>query len=222
MSENFLLNYVFAFLSGVLVSFSPCVYPVLPLTASFIAGANTKGTKLKGFILSLIYVLGVAVTYSVLGIVAALSGKVFGQFQNSALVYLIVGNILFFFALVMFDVIALPTFGGNLQGKVKPTNLFTVFLFGAVSGLVIGPCTAPVLGTLLVYVGTKQNLFYGATLLFVFSYGVGASLILVGTFSGILSSLPKSGPWLIRVKQLCGAVLLLIAEYFFIKAGGLM
>lgn len=222
MSENFLLNYVFAFLSGVLVSFSPCVYPVLPLTASFIAGANTKGTKLKGFILSLIYVLGVAVTYSVLGIVAALSGKVFGQFQNSALVYLIVGNILFFFALVMFDVIALPTFGGNLQGKVKPTNLFMVFLFGAVSGLVIGPCTAPVLGTLLVYVGTKQNLFYGATLLFVFSYGVGASLILVGTFSGILSSLPKSGPWLIRVKQLCGAVLLLIAEYFFIKAGGLM
>ncbi len=222
LSGNILWDYLLVFGSGVVVSFSPCVYPVIPLTASFIGGINTRGTKLQGFIISLVYVFGVAVTYCALGAFAALTGKIFGQLQNNAVVFLIVGNILVFFALVMLDIIPLPLAGPNLQGKIKVKNLWTVLLFGIVSGLVIGPCTAPILGTILLFVAAKQNVLYGISLLFVFSYGVGASLILVGTFSGILSSLPKSGPWLLRVKQLCAVVLLVIAEYFFIKSGRLM
>jgi len=217
-----LLDYFIVFWGGVLVSFSPCVYPVVPLTASIIAGLNTTGTKLRGFILSLVYVLGVAITYCALGAFAALTGKFFGQIQNNSVTFLIVGNILILFSLALFDVIPTPALGVDVQHKIKIKNLWMVLLLGMAAGLVIGPCTAPVLGTLLLYVGSRQNVFYGVSLLFVFSYGVGASLILIGTFSSMLSTLPKSGAWLVWIKRICGIILLGIGEYFLIKAGRLM
>lgn len=221
LSDNLLLNYLVSFWSGVLVSFSPCVYPIMPITASMIGGLNTNGTRMRGLLISLVYVLGIAITYSSLAVFAALSGKLFGQLQNHPLTYLVVGNLLMLFSLVMFDVIPLPLLGVKVHGKVKVRNLWTVLFLGVTSGLIVGPCTAPVLGTLLIYVGSKQNVLYGASLLFVFSYGVGASLILIGTFSSALSSLPKSGPWLVRIKQICGMILLIAAEYFLMKAGRL-
>jgi len=98
----------------------------------------------------------------------------------------------------------------------------TVVLFGMASGFVIGPCTAPILGTLLLYVASKQNILHGVSLMFVFSYGVGASLILVGTFSGLVSNIPKSGVWLLRIKQFCGLILLIAAQFFLVKAGQLL
>ena len=214
-----IFDYLIVFWAGVLVSFTPCVYPVMPLTATIIGGINTRGTRLMGFFISLLFVFGLALTYSGLALFAALTGKIFGQLQNSPVVFFIVANIILFFALAMLDVIPLPVFGGNWQSKIQVKNLWTVILLGMVSGIVVGPCTAPVLGTLLLYVASKKNFLHAASLLFVFSYGVGASLILVGTFSGILSNLPKSGPWLIRIKQLCALILLGIAEYFLIKAG---
>jgi len=88
--------------------------------------------------------------------------------------------------------------------------------------LVVGPCTAPALGTILLYVATKQSIFYGISLLLVFAYGMGFLLILVGTFSSILVNLPKSGIWLIRLKRFCGFILLGVGEYFLIKAGRAM
>lgn len=215
-------EYFVVFGAGVLVSFTPCVYPILPLTASFIAGMNTQGSRFRGFFLSLIYVFGLAITYSFLGATAAFTGKIFGQIQNHPAVYLVVANILIFFSLTMFDVIQLPTLNFGLQNKIKLKNLWSVVLFGMASGFVVGPCTAPVLGTILGYVGSNQNVVHGMSLLFTFSYGVGTSVILVGTFSGLLSSLPKSGLWLVRVKQLCGVILLIAAEYFLIKAGELL
>ena len=221
LQGNF-LDYFIVFWSGVLVSFTPCVYPVMPLTASFIAGVNTKGTKWMGFIISLIYVFGLALTYCVLAVFAALTGKIFGQVQNSPVIFIAIANIFIFFGLVMFDVIHLPNVGMNVQNKIKIKNVWTVILFGMASGLVIGACAAPMLGALLVYVASKQNILHAVSLVFVFSYGVGASLILVGTFSGILGSLPKSGAWMVRVKQFCGLVLIIAAEYFLIKAGMLL
>ena len=216
-----IFDYLIVFWSGVLVSFSPCVYPVMPITASIIAGVNTTGTKLRGFVISLIYVFGLAITYSALAVMASLTGKVFGQLQNHPVVFLIVGNILILFAFVLFDFIPLPYLGINVQNKIKIKNLWSVVVLGMVSGLIVGPCTAPVLGTLLIYIASRQNILYGTSLLFVFSYGVGASLILVGTFSGILSNLPRSGPWLNRIKKFCGIILFIAGEYFIIKAGRL-
>lgn len=221
LTQNYLLNYFIVFLSGVLVSFTPCVYPVMPLTAGFIGGINTQGSRSHGFVISLIYVFGIAITYCALAVIAALTGKIFGQIQNSTYVYLIVANVLIFFALVMFDVIPLGNLGVSLNHKVKAKNIGTIILFGIAAGLIVGPCTAPILGTLLLYVASKQNIIYGVSLLFVFSYGVGFSLILIGTFSGLLARMPKSGKWLIRVKQLCGIILLIAGEYYLYKAGGL-
>ena len=217
-----LFDYFIVFWGGVLVSFSPCVYPVMPITASIIAGLNTTGTKFRGFILSLVYVFGVATTYGALGAFAALTGKFFGQIQNNPITFLMVGSVLIIFSLVLFDVIPMPALGIDVQHKIKIKNLWTVLLLGMAAGLVIGPCTAPILGTLLLYVGSRQNVFYGMSLLFVFSYGVGASLILIGTFSSMLSSLPKSGTWLVWIKKICGIILLGIGGYFLVKAGRLM
>src|SRR6185503_19345202 len=103
-----ILDYFLAFGQGVLVSFTPCVYPLIPITISFIAGANTQGSKVFGFIISVIYVLGLAVSYCTLAAVAALSGRFFGQIQHNPIIFLVVAGIFIFFALVMLDIITLP------------------------------------------------------------------------------------------------------------------
>jgi cytochrome c-type biogenesis protein len=211
------VDYFIAFGSGVLVSFTPCVYPVMPITASFIAGANTTGTRWHGFALSLLYVLGMAIVYSMLALMAALTGKVFGQLQNTAPFYITVSVMLIFFAFVMFDQITMPAVRGHKAHKLKPDSLFSVLLFGMVAGLIVGPCTAPILGSLLVYVASTHNIVHGMSLMFLFAYGVGFSLILVGTFSGLLSRLPKSGIWLVKIKQICGVILLAIGIFFLYK-----
>lgn len=215
-------DFFIAFGSGVLVSFSPCIYPVMPITASYIAGINTKGSRWMGFLISVIYVFGLAITYCSLAVAAALTGKVFGQIQSNPYIYIGVANILLVFALVMLDVIALPNIGIEVRDKIKAKNICSILLLGMASGLVVGPCTAPILGTLLLYVGKQQNVIHGVSLLFVFSYGVGTSLIILGTFSGFLSWLPKSGMWMIRIKQVCGILLIGVAQYFLIKAGALI
>jgi thiol:disulfide interchange protein DsbD len=211
-------DYFIVFWAGVLVSFTPCVYPVLPLTAGFIAGINTQSSKLMGFLISLLYVLGIAVTYCALAVFASLSGQVFGQFQNQPVVYLIVALFLFVFGLALLDVINMPTVGFSFHEHLKTKNVWTVIVFGMASGLVIGPCTAPILGTLLLYVASQQNMVHGVSLMFVFSYGIGASLILVGTFTGILKNLPRSGPWLVGIKKAGGVVLLIACVYFLYQA----
>jgi thiol:disulfide interchange protein DsbD len=211
-------DYFIVFGAGVLVSFSPCVYPLMPITAGFIAGVNTRGTKLMGLMISLVYVFGLAITYSALGILAVLTGRLFGYLQSNPFVFLFVAFVLGFFGLVMIDLVPFPVLGTQLQYKIKPRSLWTVFLFGLISGLVVGPCTAPILGTILLYISSKQNFVHALSLLFVFSYGVGFSLILVGTFSGLLARLPKSGTWLLRVKQISAGILFLASIYFLIKA----
>jgi thiol:disulfide interchange protein DsbD len=215
-------DYFVVFASGVVVSFTPCLYPVLPITAAVIAGVNTKGTRIAGFALSCIYVLGLAVCYGGLGVVAVLTGHFFGHLQSSPYLYFFVSAVLVLFALMMLDVVRVPFFDIGVQGKIKPRNVGGIFLLGLVAGLIVGPCTAPMLGTLLLYVASKQNLVHAISLLFVFSFGVGFSLILVGTFSGLLAKLPRSGSWLSRVKQFCAIILFLAGAIIFIKAITLM
>ncbi len=212
-------DYAVVLAAGVLTSFTPCTYPLLPVTAAVVAGANTQGGRLNGFFLSLIYVLGLAVSYSLLALAAVLTGQVFGSIQNNPVVFLVIGNIILFFALVLLDVIPFPMFSLNVAGG-RPKNLWAIFVMGAASGFVVGPCTAPILGTLLVFIATKQNIVFGMSLLFVFAIGLGTSLILAGTFSGFLSALPKSGKWMNGVKKAAGLVLIIIAEVLFLKAGG--
>lgn len=219
---NPFLAFVAVFAAGVLVSFTPCVYPVIPLTLGCI-GARAVGSKWKGFFLSLVYVLGMATTYAILGAIASLSGKLFGQIGSSPVSYFVVGNICLILGLSMLGVLQIPQLNFAGAGSVqKKGGTLGVFVVGLISGLIVGPCTAPVLATILLYVSTQKNLVYGFSLLFVFGYGVGFLLILLGTFTGLLASMPKSGEWLERVKKIFGWVLVLVAEYYFIKMGGLL
>ena len=213
-----ILDYGVAFGAGVLMSFTPCAYPLLPVTVAVVAGANVNGSRLSGFLLSLIYVFGLALSYSLLAVAAILTGRVFGSLQSNPWVFLAVGNIVLFFALVMLDVIHFPIFNIGSAGA-RPKNHWALFLMGAASGFVVGPCTAPILGTLLLYITSKQNIFFGMSLLFVFAFGLGTVMILAGTFSGFLSAMPRSGKWMFFVKKAAGAVLIIIAEIMFLRAG---
>ena len=221
IQTNPLLAFVAVFFGGVLVSFTPCVYPVIPLTLGYI-GARSAGNRWKGFTLSLIYVLGMALTYAMLGAFAALTGQLFGKIGSNPWIYFVVANVCLLLGLSMLGVFEFPQI--NLSGKVATgkKGYLGAFLVGIFSGLIAGPCTAPVLAGVLVYVGSRRNVFYGFSLLFTFGYGVGFLMILLGTFTGLLSSIPKSGAWLERVKKAFGWLLLFAAEYLFIKMGGLL
>jgi cytochrome c-type biogenesis protein len=222
LQESFFLAYLTVYLGGVLVSFTPCVYPVVPVTIAFI-GARSSGSRGRGFLLSVVYVFGMAVTYTALGGIAALSGKLFGQLQTSPWTYLIMANLCIFMGLSMLEVyllpIRMPKFISSIQPREPSKGLASSFFVGAASGLVMGPCTAPVLAVLLGYVATKQNLFYAMSLLFVFAFGMGMLLILLGTFAGLMTNLPKSGPWMTRIIHLFGWIMIGAGEYFLIQAG---
>jgi len=211
------LDYLKAFLGGVGISLTPCLYPLIPITAGYI-GVNAVGSRAKGFILSLIYVTGIAITYSILGLLASLTGTIFGRIGTNPVTYIIVGSIIIVFGLSM-----LGLFHIHLPHKIKLHNhkredYLSTFLLGLSSGLVASPCLTPVLGSILLYLTTKKNLIYGATLLFSFAYGMGLVLILIGVFSGVLINLPKSGKWMEYVKKM-GALILIVMGIYFIYSG---
>ena len=213
-----LLAYFSVFIGGLVISFTPCVYPLIPIIVGYIGGQKEK-SRTKAFFISLIYVLGMAVTYSILGVMAALTGKIFGEIQTSPLAHIIVGNIIIFFSLSLLGVFPLPLF--SFGGRQKIAGFGSLGM-GMVSGLIATPCVSPVLGVLLTFVATKQNIFYGVSLLFTFALGMGAVLLIAGTFAGVLTALPKSGKWMERIQKFFGIFMLLLGEYFLVKAGYLL
>ncbi len=210
-------DFLIAFFAGFLASLTPCVYPLIPISAGYIVG-NAQNSKAKALFLSLFYVTGMAITYSLLGILAVLTGSMFGRFSSSPLVNLISGIFIFIFGLFMFDLFHF-NFSGNLKlPAYKKATLAGALLLGLVSGLMITPCLTPVLGAILAYLSTKNNIFYGGFLLFSFSYGMGIIFILVGTFGAGIIGLPKSGGWTVVIKKVCAAIIVLAGLYFIITA----
>ena len=206
--------FLIVFLGGVLASLTPCVYPVIPITISFIGG-SAKGNPLKGFILSLWFVLGIALTYSILGVVAAKTGAVFGQAMQNAWVNggiaLLVGAM--GLSMAGFFDIQLPSsltsrVGGARSGFMGP------ILMGFATGLIAAPCVGPVLAVLLAWVGTTGSMFLGFWMLFTFAIGLGLLFIVLGTFSGAITALPGAGAWMEGVKHVFSVLLFGLAFWF--------
>jgi cytochrome c-type biogenesis protein len=211
------LDFVYAFLGGLAISFTPCVFPLIPVTAGYI-GVKAQGNRLQGLALGSIYVTGVAVTYAALGIIASLTGSVFGRISASPLTHLAVGLIIVLFSLAMFDLIYIPLPQVKNKHVHRKGSFISTLLLGLSSGLVIAPCTTPVLGSILVLLSEKGNAVYGGLLLLSFAFGMGCILLISAVFSAVLSSLPKAGVWMVVVKKAYAFLLLGAGVYFIVDA----
>jgi cytochrome c biogenesis protein CcdA len=215
------ISYVTVFLGGVATSFTPCVWPLIPLIAGIIGSAGER-SRWRSLVLSLSYVLGLAFTFSLLGIFAVLTGRLFGQIQSSPLAHVIVGSIILLFALSLLDVITLPTFWLNRLGAgrvAKKRSVFSVFFMGLASGFVAAPCTVAVLGAVLTYVATTRNIVFGFSLLFTYALGLGTLLVAVGTFTGILTAIPRLERWTGIIQKVIAWAMIILGEFFIFRAG---
>lgn len=214
-----LMSIPVAYAGGVLASLTPCVYPMIPIVLGVIGASNVEN-RATGFTLSLSYALGLSLVYTVLGVIAAVTGGFFGEIATSPWSYLVFGNLCLVLSFWMMDWINIPIFSKNRTTGRK--GHAGVFITGALSGIVAAPCTSPVLAGLLVYVAKTKDVAIGGSMLFSFSMGMTTLLILIGTFSGVMKSMPKPGEWMVRVKKAMALVLLVFGEYFIIRSGGLL
>ena len=198
LGQGSLLALGAAFAGGVLTSLTPCVYPLIPITVS-IFGARKAGSRTQKVGLSALYVLGIAVMYSALGLAAALSGKAFGVAMQSPLVKAFVGLVLANLALSMFGLfeLRLPSSWQVRLNQVGGAGCAGSFAMGLVSGIVAAPCTGPVLAAALAFVAAKGSVAFGLAVMFAYALGMGLLFFLIGAFS---LSLPRSGPWMETVK----------------------
>jgi thiol:disulfide interchange protein DsbD len=215
LSKGYFWAFLFVFVGGILTSFTPCVYPLIPITVS-VFGAGESTSRLKSFSLSVTYVLGIALTYSILGIAVASTGAVFGQIMADPRVMIPVCGILIALGVSMLGVFELrvPYAVQNRLNTVGGAGFAGAFAMGTVAGIIAAPCTGPALGAVLSYVATTSSIFLGFWLLLTYALGMGLLFILIGTFSGVISSLPGSGGWMYILENIFGVAIIAVALYF--------
>ncbi len=202
---------------GLLLALTPCVFPMIPILSGIIAGQKKDLTKMSGFLLSLAYVLGMALTYAIAGVAAALSGTLLSNALQNPVALSIGAAIFVLLALSMFGFfeIQLPSFiqskFSDASNKMKGGNFVGVFVLGALSAVILGPCVAPPLAAALAFIAQTGNTTLGGVALFVLALGMGVPLLLVGLSAGAL--LPKAGGWMNAVKYFFGVMMLAIAIY---------
>ena len=209
------------FAAGVLTSLTPCIYPMIPITAGLLAGSTHGRRRLRAVGLTLTYAAGLALFYALLGMLAGLTGQLFGGVASNPWVRLATGNLLLLFGLAMLDVFPVQAPQRLLQWacRLGGGSYWAVFLLGATSGIVAAPCGAPAFAAVLTWVAATRSGVLGFLYLFVFSLGMTALLIAVGLFSGTLGALPKAGRWMVWIKRAAGVVLIGMAEYYFVQMG---
>jgi thiol:disulfide interchange protein DsbD len=196
------------FLFGLALNLTPCVYPMLSVTVSLF-GTQTDTNMVRVFLKSVVYVLGMATMYSVLGVTAALSGGLFGSWLQSPWVLAGIALLLFGLALSMFGLyqIQIPYWLTSRLGGTTGTGIVGLYLSGLVVGIFAAPCVGPPVIALLAFVGAKGDPVFGFWTFFVLSLGLGFPYLILGTFSGLLKKVPKSGVWLVWVERIFGVVL---------------
>lgn len=215
LSRGYFWAFLFVFVGGILTSLTPCVYPLIPITVS-VFGAGKGASRSKSFFLSLTYVLGMAVMYSILGVVVASTGALFGTIMINPVAIGIACTILIALGLSMLGAfeIQLPTVLQNRLNTVGGAGFGGSFLMGTVAGVIAAPCTGPALGAVLSYVATTNNVILGFFLMLTYALGMGLLFILIGTFSGLLSSLPTSGNWMYVLENIFGVAIIGMALFF--------
>jgi cytochrome c-type biogenesis protein len=212
--------------AGVLTSLTPCIYPMIPITAAVVGGDSLRGgaagARLRPLTLSLCYALGLALVYAGLGVVAGMTGTLFGSVSSSPWAYFAMANLLLLFALAMLDVIPVQV-PSAILGRAARAGAGGrgggAFVMGAASGLVAAPCSAPVMAAVLTWVGTTRSAVLGFVYLFVFSLGMCTFLIVAGISTGALARLPRAGAWMIWIKRGFACVMLGAAEYYLVLMG---
>lgn len=209
------LQLLFIFLLGLLMSLTPCIYPMIPITLGILQ--TTASTSLsRNFLMAGSYTLGIATTFACIGLIAALGGAQFGALLGNPIFIIFLVLFLGYLALSMLGLydMYIPKFmrGGNTAGASG--SLLSAFAFGAISGSVASPCLSPGLLLLIGIVLALKSAVLGFFFLFVFGLGLGFPLLMLGTFSGALTMIPRSGYWMIEVKKIFGLMLLSMCLYY--------
>ena len=215
------------FIGGVVTSLTPCVYPMIPITAAIVGGqtAGEPVSRLRPVLLTMTYVVGLALVYSALGVFAGLTGTLFGSVSTNPWLYFAMANVLVLAALSMLDVVPVRLPAGIMA---RAANMGTAgrfsgaFVMGAMSGLVAAPCSAPVMAAVLTWVTVTHSAALGFLYLVTFSIGMCTLLIIVGLSSGSLARLPRAGAWMVTVKKVFAIIMLGAAEYYLVQMGQLL
>jgi thiol:disulfide interchange protein DsbD len=215
-SRGYFWAFALVFVWGLGLCLTPCVYPMIPITVSYFGGQSAGKTS-RTLFLAAIYVLGIAAMYSALGLVAALTGSLFGEALQNPLVLIFVALVFVALSLSMFGLYEfrvpakLSNFAGQSAGKQGPVG---AFLTGLTLGIVAAPCVGPVVIPLLTFVGTSANPVLGFSLFFTLALGLGAPFLVLALISGSISKLPKSGEWMEWIKKFFGVILVAMAIFF--------
>ena len=205
------------FILGLITSLTPCIYPLIPITVNVLSRKTEQ--RWQVVIKAYVYVLGLAITYSTLGVIAAGSGSLFGSIANTPWVLGIISMIFLLMALSSFGFfeISLPGAWQNRLQILSPsaTNLFNTFIMGNISGLIAGPCVGPVLVAILTFIAQTKNIWLGFWSLFFFALGMGQLLIVIGLFGHYAKKLPRAGDWLTATNVFLGMMMLLAFYYYW-------
>jgi cytochrome c-type biogenesis protein len=225
LNDNPLLAIALVYGGGVLTSLTPCLYPMIPVTVAVVGGGAVRPTRSRRMLLGITYVAGLAAAYASLGLVAGMTGTMFGTISTNPWLYFAMANAMLAAALMMLDALPLPIPAALLT---KASTMGTggrfggVLLMGIVSGLVAAPCGAPMFAAVLTWVTATGSPVLGFVYLMAFSVGM-CSLLLAIVFAADSSlRLPRPGPWMLWVKRGLGLLLIGVAEYYLISMGQLI
>lgn len=227
-TEHMWLALVLCFFSGILTSLTPCVYPMIPITINIFGRASQRKNKhnrkfnLHTFYLSGIYVGGMCFTYSVMGLMAGLTGSLFGKVLQSPWMLLFLAALFLTLSLSQIGLFKLQlpaSLQTKLASKGSTESGWGIFIMGLFSGLIVSPCVGPVIAGILAFVFDTSDALKGLLYFFSFSLGLGVLFLLIGGFSGVLSSLPKSGAWMIRINRILASLMFFAAMYYGVIFG---
>jgi len=213
-SGSLLVTFLLVYIGGLALNLTPCIYPLIPITVGYFGG-QSEGRKGRLLVHAILYVIGMSITYSLLGVFASLTGSLLGQALQNPLVLIFIALVMIALALSMFDVyeIRVPQFLARGASQSKQGYFGTTFM-GLTVGIIAAPCIGPFVLGLMTYVGEKGNPVLGFLMFFVLAVGLGTPFLFLALFSGGINQLPRSGDWMVWVKKVFGIVLLGMAVYF--------